>query len=218
MTKPVRDLNGWLRLDVIGDSVLVFERAKPFSDDENRMRDLFVKLMSRNEAANYAVTYVMKSDHRPVRVDIHRNVDGVRFSEDIEKELIRIVKLEKLELEAEVHLSEPVPRGLHENCLFLVRGRIGEYITESSKTYQAKRTIRKELRRPIDPEDFDRYFRAVLVGGPARLPVKFNVEHDEESKDLASRTARAIEDAAKKLGVEKLVETVQKQADFDDVE
>ena len=212
--KPVKDLNGWLKLDVIGDSVLVFTGTKPFTDDESRMYDVFVKLMSAKEAMSCAVSFVADHAHHPVRVDIMRNVDGVKFSEELEKELIRAVKRAKLELDTEVHLSEDVPRGLREDYLFLVKGRIGEDIR--SRTYQGKKTT-KELYKPINPEDLDRYFRSELVGGPARLPVKFNIEYDQESKDLASRTAKAIEDTAKKLGVEKFVETVQKQADFDDV-
>lgn len=209
--KPVKDLNGWLRLDVIGDSVLVFTRSKPFTEAERLNSHVFVKLMSAKEAMSYAVSFVTDRAHHPIRVDIMRSVDGVKLSGELEKELIRTVKRAKLELDAEVHLSQDTPRGLRGAYLFLSRGRIGEGMRSNS------RTIFKELLRLVDPEDFDRYFRAVLVGGPTRLPVKFNIEYDEESKDLASRTAKAIQDAAKKLGVEKFVETVQKQTDFGEV-
>lgn len=215
--KPVKDLAGWLELDAIGDSVLVFTRSKPLTEAERLNRHVFVKLMSAKEAMSYAVSFVADRAHHPVRVDIMRNVDGVKFSEELEKELIRVVKREKLELEAEVHLSEDVPRGSRVNSLFLVKGRIGGGMSRSSRSVGGKRVTTSKLAQLVDPEDFDRYFRAVLVGAPGRLPAKFNIEFDEESKDLASRTAKAIEDAAKKLGVEKFVETVQKKTEFDDV-
>ena len=215
--KPVKDLKGWLRLDVLGDSVLVFTGDKPFTNEDHPYRHVFVGLMSRDGATEYAQHFVLKRDHRPVRVDIERSTAGIKFSEELQKEIIHTVRSAKLELDAEVHLSKDVPRGARDNFLFLVKGRIGEYISQISGRYQGKRTITKELRRLVDPDDFDRYFRAVLVGAPGRLPVKFNIEFDEESKDLASRTVKAIEDTAKKLGVEKFVETAQKQADFDDV-
>ena len=157
------------------------------------------------------MSFVTNRAHHPVRVDIMRNVDGAKLSDELQKELIRTVKRAKLELDAEVHLSEDTPRGLRGAYLLLSRGRIGEYMSSNS------RTTFKELRRLVDPEGFDKYFRAALVVGPTRLPVKFNIEYDEESKDLASRTAKAIQDAAKKLGVEKFVETVQKQTDFGEV-
>lgn len=215
--RPVKDLGGWLELDVVGDSVLVFTRSKPFAEAERLNRHDFVKLMSREEATKYALDYVLNRNHWPVRVDIQRNVAGVKFSEELQREIIHAVRSAKLELDAEVHLSEDVPRGSRLNSLYLVKGRIGGYISRSSRPYAGKRTTARKLAQLVDPEDFDRYFRAVLVGGPARLPVKFNIEYDLESKDLASQTVKAIEDAAKKLGVERFVETVRKQVDFGEV-
>ncbi len=216
--KPVKDLNGWLRLDVIGDSVLVFERPKPFSDDENRMRDLFVKLMPRNEATKYAVDYMLKNDHRPVRVDIGRNVDGVTLSEELEEELIRVVKREKLELEAEVHLSESFHGGYagYRSEYYAMMDKLGRSILKRprriSESGQPTKVVTElEIRYPLDLEEFDEDVRDRLVGRPERLPVKFSITYDEQTKDLASKAEGIIRDVARKHGVDKLVEVTRQQ-------
>jgi len=102
--KPVKELNGWLTLDVIGDSVLVFTCAKPFYEVEHRRHHVFVKLMSEQEAMKYASDYVLNRDHHPVRVDIMRNRGGIEFSEELEKELIGKAKfsLHKLKKPSEI--------------------------------------------------------------------------------------------------------------------
>ncbi|UCG58485.1 MAG: hypothetical protein JSU70_03050 [Phycisphaerales bacterium] len=210
--KPVKDLNGWLRLDVIGDSVLVFTGAKPFAY-ERPMRDLFVKLMSRKEAMKYAVDYVLKHDHRPVRVDIQRDVAGVEFSEELEKELIRTVRSAKLEMEAEVHLSEYV-HGSRERHVYALLGEWGLAYRKTGlvEDGEPKGTITK-VRTPMDAEELGKYVRGELVGGPGRLPVKFFIKHDEHSKDLASQAAGTIKDIAKKFGVDKFVQVAHEQVD-----
>ena len=112
-------------MDIIGDSVLVFVCAKPFNENEYWVHHTFVKLMSSEEAMKYALDYISKDDHLPVRVDIFRNVDGVKFSEALEDELINYVKRSKLELEAEVHLREDAHRGGHERLVYGLLGELG---------------------------------------------------------------------------------------------
>ena len=222
--KPVKDLKDWLRLDVVGDSVLVFARSKPFTDDEDRMYDVFVKLMSAKEAMSYAVSFVTHRAHHPVRVDIMRNRDGIKFSEQLQKELIRTVKRAKLELDAEVHLSELVYSGNVRNEYgYALRGKLG-YRLEKKQQRAASVAgrpgrvvaIESRVRSPMDAEEFDRYIRVVLVGGPGRLPLKFVIRYDEQSKDLASQAEGTIRDVAKKHGVDKLVEVALEQIDPDE--
>lgn len=215
--KPVKDLKGWLRLDIIGDSVLVFICAKPFTENEYRVRHTFVKLMSSKEAMKYALDYISKDDHLPVRVDIFRNVDGVKFSEELEKELIRNVKRAELELEAEVHLSEDVHVS-HEGHAYGLLGKLGLSYGRKSVAIgpERRRELITELRNPMDAEEFDKYIRGKLVGGPERLPVKFSIKYDEQSRDLALQAAGTVRDIAKKLGVDKLVEVTHEQWDPDE--
>ena len=213
--KPVKDLNDWLRLDVVGDSVLVFARSKPFTDDELRMYDVFVKLMSTKEAMSYAVSFVADRAHHPVRVDIMRDSAGVKFSEELQEELISTIKRAKLELDAEVHLGEDAHRS-RERHIYALRHELGPQLIRKPLVIGGKRAMITEVREPIDAEEFDKYVRAELVGVPERLPVKFFVKYDEQSEDLALQAAGTIKDIAKKHGVDKLVEVVHEQWDPDE--
>jgi hypothetical protein len=69
----------------------------------------------------------------------------------------------------------------------------------------------------MDPEGFDKYMCDKIVGGPERLPMKFVIKYDEQSKDLASKAEGAIRDIAKKYGVDKLVEVAQEELDPEEV-
>ena len=216
--KPLKDLNGWLRLDVIGDSVLVFTCARPFSEVEYRMRHVFVKLMSRQEATKYALDYVLKREHHPVRVDIMRNRDEINFSEELEKEIVRIVKLEKLELDAEVHLSEDL-QASHQEDIYVLRGKMG-WRYERKPQYNVVDNVRRRtgtelhVREPMDVEELGKTIR--LVGGPGRLPRKFIIKYDRQSKNLASQAEGTIKDIANKHGVEKLVEVTLEEIDSEE--
>ncbi len=210
--KPVKELNGWLTLDVVGDSVLVFTCAKPFYEVESRRHHVFVKLMSEQEAMKYALDYILNRDHHPVRVDIMRNRGGIEFSEDLEKELIRTIRRTQIELDAEVHLSEDVQK-LHVDSLAALNGRIGENI---SKRYRGNRIATIKLNDPINPEDLDKNVRNKLVGEPGRLPIKFRIQYDQQSKNLASQAEETVRDIANKHGVEKLVEITMEEIDSEE--
>jgi hypothetical protein len=216
--KPVKDLNGWLTFDIVGDSVLVLTGAKPFTNEERPYRYVFVKLMSRKEAMKYALDYVSNSDYHPVRVDVMRNSAGVKFSEELQNELISTVKRANLELEAEVHLSEGV-HGSHGRNIYALMGKLGtRYMKRRVPAARPPRTeLIREIDRPMDAEEFERYVRRELVEEPEHLPMKFLIRYDEQSKDLALQAEGTIRDIAKKHGVDKLVEVAQEQMDPEEV-
>lgn len=215
--KPVKDLKDWLRLDVLGDSVSVFTRSKPFTDDEDRMYDVFVKLMSAKEAMSYAASFVTDRAHHPVRIDVLRNRDGTKFSEELEKELIRTIKRAKIELDAEVHLSEDVHWN-SERHMCALRGELGLGTRKAGLVVEGRpKGIVTKVSSPMDAEEFDKYVRRELVGEPGHLPMKFVVKYDDQTRDLALQAGGTIRDIAKKLGVDKLVEVAQEQIDPDEM-
>lgn len=207
--KPVGHLNGWLKLDVIGDQVCVFTCSKPFQEYAYNMRHHFVKLVSGAKAVTFAADFMAKRDHLPVRIDISRNVGGIKLSEQLHKEIITIVKSANLEMEAEVHLDEGIRTGSGTSEVFVEQGKIGG----GHRTRRIGRETVHELSSLIDPNDLENYFRGWLVERPGQLPQRIRIvyDEDEESRNLALRTVKAIEDTAKELGVEKYVEIVQEQ-------
>ncbi len=207
--KPVNHLNGWLKLDVMDNWVCMFECSKPFQEYAYNMRHHFVKLGSAEEAMSYAEDFMAKRDHLPVRIDILRNVGGIKRSEELQRRLINTIKNLNLEMEAEVHLDEGIRGGPSESSLSVEKGKIGT----GHRTRRIGREIVRELTSLIDPNELDNYFRGWLVGRPGQLPQKILIEYDEDdqSKDLVLRTVKAIEETVKELGVEKYVEIIQEK-------
>jgi hypothetical protein len=211
--KPVNQLNGWLKLDVIGDQVCMFNCSKPFQEYAYNMRHHFVKLASEAEAIAYAVDFMTKKDHLPVRVDISRNINGIKVSEELQKKLINSIKTLNLEMEAEVHLDEGMRVEPGETKLYMEQGIISTSFR--SRRIAGNRIVR-ELNNPIDPNDLNTYFRGWIVGRPGQLPVRIRIEHDQESMDLVLRAVEAMKETVKELGVEKFVEIAHEQVSPDE--
>jgi len=209
--KPVKELNGWLKLDVIGDRVCIFDCSKPFQEYSETMRHTFVKLLSGEEALNYAVNFVRKRDNLPVRVDILRNVDGIELSKLLHNQIIDAVKKANLAMEAEVHLDEEIRRSTGMGQLFLLQSRIGTSLRTIQVLISGKRQAVKEIRDEIDANDIDSYVRDQLITRPGQLPSSFQIGYDQESKDVALRVVNTIQEAVKQLGLEKFVGIVQVQ-------
>jgi len=90
--KPIKHLNGWLKLQVIGDQICVFTGSKPFNEYVYEMSHHFVKLVTVEGAIAYVKEFIVKKDHLPVRIDISRNSEGIKLSEDLQQKMINIIK------------------------------------------------------------------------------------------------------------------------------
>lgn len=211
--KPVNQLNGWLKLDVIGDQICVFNCSKPFQEYAYSMRHHFVKLASEAEVIAYTADFMMKKDHLPVRVDISRNIDGIKLSEKLQKKLLNSIKTLNLEMEAEVHLDEGIRGEPGQTKLYIEKGTISTSFR--SRRIGGNRIVR-ELTNPIDPNDFNMYFRDWVVGRPGQLPLRIRIEHDQESMDLTLRVVEEMKETVKELGIENFVEITQEQVNTDE--
>ena len=207
--KPIKDLNGWLKLDVIGNQVCVFTCSKPFNAYRHLMRHHFVKLVTSREAISYAKDFITKKDHLPVRIDISRNIDGIKLSENLQQTMINIIKTSNLEMEAEVHLDEEI-RTKYNTSIYVEHGKIGT----SHRSKRVGREMIRELSSLIDSNDFPEYFHDCLFTRPGLLPQTFNIEYKEDDdKDLALHIVQIIEGMTKKSGIEELVEITQRKAE-----
>ena len=75
--RALEQINNWIKLDVIGNQVAVFNCSKPFIEYASDMKHNFIKLMSHDEAFNYIRSNVKTL---PVRIDISRNAEGIKQS------------------------------------------------------------------------------------------------------------------------------------------
>lgn len=207
--KPIKSLNGWLKLDVVGDRICVFNCEKPFHEYAYNMRHHFVKFATPKDIIAYVKDFIAEKDHLPVRIDILRNIEGLKISEDLHKTMINTIKTLSLEMEAEVHLDEAVRGEPPIGELFVERGKIG---TRHRIRRSGRETIR-ELENLIDPNELTEYFHGCLLTRPGLLPQKINLVYEEDDdKDLALQITQVIEGITKKSGVQELVEITQQQA------
>jgi len=187
---------------VIADFVYVFNYLRPYREEQNHWQSEPVGVMSRKAAVGH-IKDLMKEKYRlPVRVDIFRNESGIKFSEELYEELVQIFKDAKVELDAEVYLDDEIRQ----------KDQGSEYFVREGKVYDNEDRMRRKQAR-----DELRVFDEIkhLVGLPKRLPRKFIIKYDTDSKDLASRIADAIKAKAKELGVERFVEIEQEETDFE---
>jgi len=200
--KPVETLGTWLSFDVIGDFVYVFNYLRPYREAQNHWQSEPVGAMSRKAAVGHIKDLMREKYRLPVRVDIFRNESGIKFSEELYEELIQVFKNAKVELDAEVYLDDEIRQ----------KDQGSEYFVREGKVYDNEDRMRRKQAR-----DELRVFDEIkhLVGLPKRLPRKFIIRYDTESKDLASRIADAIKVKAKELGVEGFVEIEQQETVFE---
>ena len=192
--RPVEQINAWIKLEVIGEQVVVFNCSKPFNNNYYLMEHNFIKLMSHNEAFDY-ITNNLKT--LPVRIDILRNIEGIKLSEELNKQIIDFIKDKNLEMQAEVYLNQ-IRTQQFATGLLIQDGKVGTSITGASKTT-------KVLSGLLDPNQVDDYIHRYSIGLPERLPQVFNLRYDEESKDLALDIEKNINNFAQKNGIEKLI-------------
>lgn len=186
--KPVERLNGWLALDVIGDFVYVLKYAKPYHEFERSTTCHPVKVMSQQRAIAYVKDFIESKDQLPLRIDIHRNHTGRKASEELYRNIVQVVKDAQADVETEVYLDGNIrqrnvfwPLALRRRKLYWKDGR--EFLDVSSH-------IIHQLTRPQS------------------LPLELYIEFDQVSKDLATKVAQAVQEAAVRSGVEQFVEVV----------
>ena len=201
--KRVETLGTWLSFDVIGDFVYVFNYLRPYREGRSYWQSEPVGVMSRKAALGH-IKDLMKEKYRlPVRVDIFRNESGIKLSEELNEKLVQVFKDAKVELDAEVYLDDEIRH----------KEQGSEYFVREGKIYDSEDRMRRQQRHTEELRVFDEIKH--LVGLPKRLPRKFIIKYDADSKDLASRIADAIKAKAKELGVERFVEIEQEETEFE---
>jgi hypothetical protein len=201
--KPVGTLGTWLSFDVIADSVYVFDYSRPYRKGQNHWQSEPVGLMSRKAAFGHIKDLIKEKYVLPVRVDIFRNESGIKLSEELYEELVQVFKDAKVELDAEVYLDDEIRQ----------EDQSSEYFVREGKIYDHPDRMRRQQHHTEELRVFNEIKH--LVGLPKRLPRKFIIKYDTESKDLAVRMTGAIEAKAKELGVERFVEIEQEATDFE---
>ncbi len=199
--RPVKDLDTWLALDVIGgvgpDVVCVYEYSKPFYErpsplDLTKSECRLDKIVSGQDAVAYVKDLVESKEHFPLRLDIFRNRDGAALSEELKKQINKIVEDAKLDMNpVEVYLAGGPRADVHiAECV----------LREGTRAYW-----RNKPEVGGRPEDFFPFFTDICLRRPQQLPLRVHVEFDEESRALVQQWDQSIRQAANKLELGRLV-------------
>ena len=162
--------------------------------------------MTQKETIEYVKALMKNKDQLPFRIDIYRNANGIKLSEELYKKIVQIVKDVNLQLEAEIYLNERIRTGISRIEWFLRKGDI----------YYDMENVKRKT--PLDQKKFFERSIPSYFTSPGSLPIKFNIEFDKESQDLASRISKEIKKAAKKFGVEKFIEIELKESAVEESE
>ncbi len=195
--RSVNELKTWLQLDVIGDRVIVWISRQPFDKEWRRMDYSLAGAMTKNTTLSYVASQLKGEDRLPIRIDIRRTVEGVPLSEQLESEIIQLIKKGNTQMQAEVHLEE-VGRGQAHFNLYVENARVGEHWDEPQ-------VPGNHLRRIIDPNDLGAYVER-LIRGPTRIPAVFTIEYVPGDDDAAGRVSHVVMETAKRVGIAEFVQ------------
>lgn len=205
--RKVSELATFVDLDVIGERVYVLERAERFMGEDLRDRFKPAGIMSAKEALDYIRNRFAEKGRLPIRIDIHRTVDGIKLSEELHDAVIELARQSKVQMEAEVHLG-PVRQGLGEFVLTLVSDDAPSI--DSVYLVDGRPTISLVDGRAAAPQEVDPNrvgeFVAQWLAKPDYLPTRFRIVYPAPMQGLAERTTQAVQEAANRLGVAGFVE------------
>jgi hypothetical protein len=204
---PVKDLKSWLVLEAIDDdTVHVFKKSPRGFEERERFsyyRDVeSVKIMPQREVVSYLRSFLRSEENRPTRIAICRNDAGLKSSEELYKQIIEMAERERLQTQVDVYLDPRIETGQWLTA-YLRHGQIfwGRLPSERKSPSQG------EQEKDFYEDDVTRLFNT-----PTYLPLKLTINFNEENKEMALRMEKAVKEAAKKSGLEHLVEIIQEQA------
>jgi len=163
-----------------------------------------VKVMHQREIISYLSGFLRSEENRPIRIAICRNDAGWKSSEELYKQIVEMAELEKLQMQVDAYLDPRIETGQ----------RLSAYLRQGQIYWDKLRLERKiqgEQEKDFYEDDVRRFFNT-----PTYLPLKLTINFDEENKDMALRMEKAVKEAAKKSGVEHLVEIIQEQVGPDE--
>ena len=203
--KPVKSLNTWLRLNVIGESVYVLDTLKPFSEYWARLRHKSTGLLSEREILDYIRERLNNKNNLPIRIDIYHTSDMSSAAEDLHGKVVSLITEANAQMEAEVRteLSSWVGSGV--STFFIREGTISTLHPGGTQLKRPDGGPKPLATGVVEPNDLEQHIMWRITK-PKNVPLKFRVEYDETSTALARQTTDKVSAIVKDLGISELVE------------
>jgi hypothetical protein len=201
--KPLQTLNTWVHLHTLDQGVYVLEALKPFEEFWAAQRFKSSGLLSEREVLDYVRKRLRDPNNLPIRMDIHHTAAMSSPARDLRGKVISLVKETNSQMEAEVHMEPITWVGSGESTFFLRGGTI-----RTLHAAQVKRpdgAFKPLVTGVVEPNDLEQHILWRLLH-PGNVPLKFRIEYDEASAELARQTADKVRAVAKDLGIVEIVD------------
>lgn len=202
-SQPIPSLNAWVSLLPIDDRVLVLDALKPFSDYWALARHKVAGLLSERENLDSLRGRLRDKNTLPLRVDIYYKPETNNACLKLRDAIFSLAREANAEMRTEVRLEEINFGGSGESPFYLRGGKIRTlYAAAMRRPDGGPKLLVSGL---VDPNDLEQSILWRLTT-PKVVPLRFRIEHDEDSTRLARQVARTAESLAKRLGIAELVE------------
>jgi hypothetical protein len=200
--RPTGELETWLHLNVAGDRIILCQPLQVQSSNEYSL----IGVMSKSRALEYVAEQLKGQSHFPMRIDIHRTVDGSPLAEQLEAEVVQLVKKDKAEMQTEVH-KDAAPHEEASFGLMIDEGEVGTGRGTGVRRLPSGQLVprQQQLSGIIEPNSIGRQVERWLAR-PVSVPAVFTIEYPSVSETLANEVIQAISDTARRLGLSELVE------------
>ncbi len=202
--KPVESLNTWLRLTVVDQRAYVTDALTPLINDWAEWRAKSLGLLSEKETLDYIRGRLANKGNLPIRIDIHQTAATARAAEGLRAAVIKLVYEAKAEMEAEVRLEQNLNIGTGTCTYYLRKGEMWALYPRPVRRPDNDRSTRLGTGR-VEPKDLEQHILWRLLH-PGNVPLKFQIDYDEASTQLAKQVADTAKAVAKRLGIAEVVE------------
>jgi hypothetical protein len=203
--QPIPGLNARVSLQALDQRVVVLDCLKPFAEFWAKDRWKVVGLLSEKETLDYVRGRLKDKNSLPIRIDIHYKAETRSAAEILRDAVVSLAREANADMSTEVRLELSTWVGSGTSPFFLREGKITTfYPLPVRRPDGSPKFLTSGL---VDPNDLE---QSVLwrLTMPKNVPLKFRVEYDEASAELAKQVADSVKAVANRLGMAELVEVV----------
>jgi hypothetical protein len=201
--QPIEGLKTWVKLQIIGDRVYILNTLSPFLEYWAMARYEAAGLVSEQNALDYVRHRIQDKDCLPVRVDVYFTPETRTASETLRDAVISLAREAGVEMKTEVRLEQVTWVGSGKSTFYVRENTIRTLYPDPVKRPDGgPELLASGL---VNPNDLEQHILWRLTK-PKNLPLKFRIEHDDASAELATKVVDAVKATAERLGVAQLVE------------
>lgn len=203
--QPTSALNTWMHLSVLNERVYVLDSVKPFFASWIEDRWKSAGLFSVKETLDCVRERLRDRKNLPIRIDVLHEAALSTAAEDLRVKIAALVKEANAQTDADVRTVAATWTIAHRTPFFVRDGKIITCYPKPVRT-PAGGPVRLST-GVVAPNDLEQHILWRLLF-PGNVPLKFPLEYDEASAELAKQVADTIKAVAQRLGVSELVEVV----------